>query len=99
MRARVHGGTGVRTPDIQLAKLALYQLSYTPRKLADGIGIGSNRRVPGAGYLTDRYAELCASEILTPPAFDGEDFIPLARDQTNHVLTRLARCQSLGLSP
>jgi hypothetical protein len=24
------GGTGIRTPDIQLAKLALYQLSYTP---------------------------------------------------------------------
>jgi len=29
------GGTGTRTPDIQLAKLALYQLSYTPRELAD----------------------------------------------------------------
>ena len=24
------GGKGIRTPDIQLAKLALYQLSYTP---------------------------------------------------------------------
>ena len=24
------GGTGIRTPDIQLAKLALYQLSYAP---------------------------------------------------------------------
>jgi hypothetical protein len=24
------GGMGTRTPDIQLAKLALYQLSYTP---------------------------------------------------------------------
>ena len=24
------GGRGIRTPDIQLAKLALYQLSYTP---------------------------------------------------------------------
>ena len=24
------GGTGIRTPDFQLAKLALYQLSYTP---------------------------------------------------------------------
>ena len=28
--AKGNGGTGVRTPDIQLAKLALYQLSYTP---------------------------------------------------------------------
>ena len=27
------GGRGIRTPDIQLAKLALYQLSYTPVKV------------------------------------------------------------------
>ena len=26
----VNGGKGIRTPDIQLAKLALYQLSYAP---------------------------------------------------------------------
>src|SRR6266545_5177796 len=25
-----HGGKGIRTPDFQLAKLALYQLSYAP---------------------------------------------------------------------
>jgi hypothetical protein len=25
------GGKGIRTPDFQLAKLALYQLSYAPR--------------------------------------------------------------------
>jgi hypothetical protein len=25
-----NGGKGIRTPDIQLAKLALYQLSYAP---------------------------------------------------------------------
>lgn len=30
-RSAKNGGTGTRTPDIQLAKLALYQLSYTPR--------------------------------------------------------------------
>ena len=28
--ARDRGGKGIRTPDIQLAKLALYQLSYAP---------------------------------------------------------------------
>ena len=28
-----HGGKGIRTPDIQLAKLALYQLSYAPGKV------------------------------------------------------------------
>ncbi len=26
----LRGGKGIRTPDIQLAKLALYQLSYAP---------------------------------------------------------------------
>ena len=30
------GGKGTRTPDIQLAKLALYQLSYAPVKIVDG---------------------------------------------------------------
>ena len=37
MRTASHGGgKGTRTPDIQLAKLALYQLSYTPKKSLDG---------------------------------------------------------------
>ena len=30
-----NGGKGIRTPDIQLAKLALYQLSYAPAANAD----------------------------------------------------------------
>src|SRR6059036_2740862 len=30
------GGKGIRTPDFQLAKLALYQLSYAPARMKDG---------------------------------------------------------------
>ena len=30
LQGKPGGGMGIRTPDIQLAKLALYQLSYTP---------------------------------------------------------------------
>jgi len=30
------GGKGIRTPDFQLAKLALYQLSYAPARMEDG---------------------------------------------------------------
>jgi hypothetical protein len=30
-----NGGKGIRTPDFQLAKLALYQLSYAPAKQTD----------------------------------------------------------------
>jgi hypothetical protein len=29
------GGKGIRTPDFQLAKLALYQLSYAPAGIAE----------------------------------------------------------------
>src|SRR5205807_7188973 len=29
------GGKGIRTPDFQLAKLALYQLSYAPDRIAE----------------------------------------------------------------
>ena len=32
------GGKGIRTPDIQLAKLALYQLSYAPVAREMGFG-------------------------------------------------------------
>ena len=31
-----NGGKGIRTPDFQLAKLALYQLSYAPARMEDG---------------------------------------------------------------
>jgi hypothetical protein len=29
-KPKINGGKGIRTPDFQLAKLALYQLSYAP---------------------------------------------------------------------
>jgi hypothetical protein len=29
-KSKISGGKGIRTPDFQLAKLALYQLSYAP---------------------------------------------------------------------
>ena len=54
------GGMGVRTPDIQLAKLALYQLSYTP-------DIGSYRThramigAMGLIHLRPAKTELCVT--------------------------------------
>ena len=30
-----NGGKGIRTPDFQLAKLALYQLSYAPERIGE----------------------------------------------------------------
>jgi hypothetical protein len=37
----IGGGMGIRTPDIQLAKLTLYQLSYTP------LGLGIATKIQG----------------------------------------------------
>ena len=34
----IFGGKGIRTPDFQLAKLALYQLSYAPTEKLRVIG-------------------------------------------------------------
>jgi hypothetical protein len=34
-KSKGFGGKGIRTPDIQLAKLALYQLSYAPDRMAE----------------------------------------------------------------
>ena len=44
-----HGGKGSRTPDIQLAKLALYQLSYAPGKII----FARNRLLRGHGTKTE----------------------------------------------
>ncbi len=62
------GGTGTRTPDIQLAKLALYQLSYTPlsRKAAPSRSGGRSLRTHGrqsrAGFpaWTENERSVCA---------------------------------------
>jgi hypothetical protein len=43
------GGKGIRTPDIQLAKLALYQLSYAPGKNI----FARNRLCRGQGTKTE----------------------------------------------
>ena len=38
VRYPIPGGKGIRTPDFQLAKLALYQLSYAPREKSESVG-------------------------------------------------------------
>ena len=62
------GGRGIRTPDIQLAKLALYQLSYIPLKLETlSLANATDRACLGlSGWrirniIQSSIAELCAS--------------------------------------
>ena len=57
----VGGGNGIRTRDFQLAKLALYQLSYAP--------VGCSPRDPQAQFASDAYP---FSNIHVPPAFEAE---------------------------
>ena len=54
------GGKGTRTPDIQLAKLALYQLSYAP--IGGGCqGPGSSARGGRGPVRAGAKTELCAA--------------------------------------
>src|ERR1051325_11164123 len=68
LRAKA-GGKGIRTPDFQLAKLALYQLSYAPEsKTEDCRWRMSNCNVSGSTEsrptrLRLRFRELGAVEI------------------------------------
>ena len=60
------GGKGIRTPDIQLAKLALYQLSYTPESHApENQGQPASVRPAPRGRRTEQWAPL-------PPKKPGE---------------------------
>lgn len=76
-----HGGKGIRTPDIQLAKLALYQLSYAPgEQIPPEVPPGPQACVPGYPvtgcwcWIDSAIAEVCASMILTLQPFDWRDF-------------------------
>ncbi len=60
--AEKFGGKGIRTPDIQLAKLALYQLSYAPVLNADF-------RVPGADCKRKSGLRTLGSESRYAPRF------------------------------
>ena len=57
----VGGGNGIRTRDFQLAKLALYQLSYAP--------VGCSPRDPQAQFASDAFT---FSNIHVSPAFEAE---------------------------
>ena len=61
-RKRVTGAKETRTPNIQLAKLALYQLSYNPE------GMGLNGLEP----LTPALSERCSNQLSYRPGLVKE---------------------------
>jgi hypothetical protein len=62
-KSKIFGGKGIRTPDFQLAKLALYQLSYAPCELSilDG---GLRIANLGGGVCDLRISDLCTIRSL-----------------------------------
>ena len=75
------GGKGTRTPDIQLAKLALYQLSYAPRILERKDRDSCRRpRLRGVDLRTYRVLLLHRKEVIQPQVplrLPCYDFIPV----------------------
>jgi hypothetical protein len=71
------GGKGTRTPDIQLAKLALYQLSYAPvRKLRDeGSGLRGSALSTLNLQLSTAFAGQFARRSLIQQTLDGAFFL------------------------
>jgi ACS family tartrate transporter-like MFS transporter len=57
------GGKGIRTPDFQLAKLALYQLSYAPAGIAD-----CRLLIADCNARRDRLPAVIESELSGPAA-------------------------------
>jgi hypothetical protein len=67
LRAKT-GGKGIRTPDFQLAKLALYQLSYAPRKSPSRTGTMVDGRwkiaIWGAQATSLQVSAACRNHLL-----------------------------------
>src|SRR5215217_6124987 len=79
------GGKGIRTPDFQLAKLALYQLSYAPREfsiLDSGLRIANGRENGLALKSSHLVAEILPIELCPHRKFRMSiaDF-PIGRDK------------------
>ena len=66
-RGRLTGAKETRTPNIQLAKLALYQLSYNP------LAMGLNGLEP----LTPALSERCSNQLSYRPGLSKESEICL----------------------
>ena len=59
---RSFGGKGIRTPDFQLAKLALYQLSYAPER-PSRTGDNCRSKIADCNGTRERWSRLITPEI------------------------------------
>ncbi len=85
MEAHNGGGKEIRTPDFQLAKLALYQLSYTPICCVAHTGLCCSHwacskmvGLSGLEPLTSRLSGVCSNHLSYKPApSSGRHFAPV----------------------
>lgn len=67
------GGKGIRTPDFQLAKLALYQLSYAPLMESRGATKELRARIERGGAIS-KMLECASFRSFDLPGFRTEGF-------------------------
>ena len=63
------GGMGIRTPDPDLAKVVLYQLSYAPSRVEPGLSAACSQLVGLSGFEpeTSRLSGVCSNQLSYKP--------------------------------
>ena len=63
----VGGGMGIRTPDPDLAKVVLYQLSYAPSRVEPGLACSQLVGLSGFEPETSRLSGVCSNQLSYKP--------------------------------
>ena len=61
------GGMGIRTPDPDLAKVVLYQLSYAPSRVEPGLACPQLVGLSGFEPETSRLSGVCSNQLSYKP--------------------------------
>ncbi len=61
------GGMGIRTPDPDLAKVVLYQLSYAPSRVEPGLACSQLVGLSGFEPETSRLSGVCSNQLSYKP--------------------------------
>ena len=99
--AKSGGGKGIRTPDLQLAKLPLYQLSYAPIKFGishvDAVTQYKMVGVTGIEPVTLRLSSACSNQLSYTPMTANLAAIPILIGRMYWVQLSAAFVSKIGL--
>ena len=96
----IGGGKGIRTPDIQLAKLALYQLSYAPDLVT--LPLIKQGSISRSGHRFGlAKTELCGLFYYSDPKAlsDLEEFHRMSIQLRMGLAIDLYHCRAVTLAP